>query len=64
MPVAPGGGAAASRGRARGAGDRLQDAAKKATASQLRLASLGLVPRPIALASDDRFFAYSGATIG
>jgi hypothetical protein len=33
-------------------------------ADQLRLASLGRVPRPIAFASEDRFLAYSGATIG
>lgn len=31
---------------------------------QACLASRGRVPSPIALASDDRFFAYSGATMG
>jgi len=43
---------------------RPRDEPEKTTTGQFRLASLGRVPRPIALASDDRFIAYSGATIG
>jgi hypothetical protein len=51
------------RDRAGGA-DHPSHETDEAGAGQFRLASLGRVPRPIALASEDRFFAYSGATMG
>jgi hypothetical protein len=48
----------------RGGSLRGRRARRDPVAAQARLASRGRVPSPIALASEERFFAYSGATIG